>query len=412
MNIFIMILAAFLMVGMYMIGAPSQRVAEQETQNAIMRSDLRTIAECAASAHNATIRGAEFVDICTEQNQIVSRVICLNSSKNVTECEVTRGRGPAFSYMVTATAPIDPQYYNSMIEVLEDAYPNAGTFGILTGNQIVSGGTSSKRVVPKGIMTELELQDGQLVYLTQFDMTDAAIEYEKTDGADLICPVGTIKTYRFGRWQCISYNAKTNCGGDMIWDSYLMECVPDESRRPLCTAPQTAVMVDDVWECVSPFPEKKCPTNMTARLNYTTLEWECVQNPDATPEVSKCSAFAGGMVTGGAGATLRLTSISCTDCERMVTDEKTCASHCVPDPEKLKDPRCYPGDTDDCDGASRAFYFGFPSRAYAKNVTEIEDYALPLDKTHSQNRMFNCMDCGERGIDDDMSLPPYIVVCK
>ena len=56
MNIFVMILVAIFMAGVYMLGAPSQRMTEQETQYAIDRADLRSVAECAAAAHNATIR--------------------------------------------------------------------------------------------------------------------------------------------------------------------------------------------------------------------------------------------------------------------------------------------------------------------------------------------------------------------
>ncbi len=122
----------------------------------------------------------------------------------------------------------------------------------------------------------MELTDGQLVYMTQYEVPDSETEFTATNAPDIICPVGTAKTYRFGRWQCVGYNTKIDCGGDMIWDSELLECVPDESRKPLCASTQTAVIVDEVWECVNPFPEKKCPGNMIARLNYETLEWECV----------------------------------------------------------------------------------------------------------------------------------------
>ena len=71
---------------------------------------------------------------------------------------------------------------------------------------------------------------------------------------------------------------KTSCGGDMVWDYGTMECVPDESRKPLCAGSQTAVMVDEIWECISPFADKHCPGTMIARLNYDTLEWECVED--------------------------------------------------------------------------------------------------------------------------------------
>ena len=205
---------------------------------------------------------------------------------------------------------------------------------------------------------------------------------------------------------------KTDCGGDMIWDSDLYECVPDETRKPLCADAQTAVMVDSVWECVDPFPDKNCPDKMIARLNYNTLEWECVTDPSATINSKKCTHITSGAVYGALGATLRVPQTSCTDCERMVVDTETCVSSCVPDPARLTDPLCYPGQADECSGPSRAFYFGFPSPAYIETVETMVNVAVPLDKSHAQNRRFNCLDCGAGEIDMSRSAPPYVAVCK
>ena len=198
----------------------------------------------------------------------------------------------------------------------------------------------------------------------------------------------------------------------MIWDSDLYECVPDETRKPLCAGNQTAVMVDSLWECVSPFPEKSCPEKMIARLNYNTLEWECVVDPSISNTIKKCSNVTSGAVYGGLGATLRVPQTSCTDCERMVTDPENCVTVCVPDISRISDPRCYPGATSECSGPTRAFYFGFPGLAYLESVKETVGVAVPLDGAHSQNRRFNCMDCGDGEIDATRSQPPYVAVCK
>lgn len=413
MNIFIMILVTLFMAGYYMMNSPSQQIKQHETQHAITKSDLRTIAQCATAVHNAQINGTEFLDICTEQHAIVSKFICLDKKLKITECDGQKNKKPAFSYIITATGSLEADIHNSMMEILEQHYSDAGTFGLFVDGAIMSGGTASKRIVPAAIVEDMELGNGQLVYLTQYETPDAGVTYEIATTPDIICPTGTAKVYRFGRWQCIAYNAKTNCGGDMIWDSDLYRCVPDETRKPLCANNQSAVIVEDVWECINPFPEKSCPDKMIARLNYNTLEWECVTDPTSDKTVKKCAHLIGSAVYGGTlGATLRVPQTSCTDCEMMVTDDDTCRSWCVPDPAKLDDQRCYPGDAKECSGSTRAFYFGFPSLKYTKKIQAIQDIEIPLDSEHSQNRKFNCMDCGLNGINNEKSRPPYVVICN
>ncbi len=412
MNIFIMILVALFMAGYYMMDSPSQQVLDHDTEYAITVSDLRTIAQCATALHNAQINGTEFTDICVEQNGIVSKFVCLDSRYKIMPCSGESVKKPAFSYIVTASAPLDTDIHNDMMEILETYYAESGTFGLFQDGKIMSGGTSDKRIVPSAIVNDMKITDGQLVYFTQYQLPDVGTQIGGVPVPDVVCPVGTAKTYRFGRWQCIPYNVKIDCGGDMIWDSDLYACVADETRRPLCSGVQTAVMVDDVWECINPFPDRLCPEKMVARLNYNTMEWECVVDPTIDNTAKKCARITGGVVYGGAGATLQIGRTSCTDCERMIVDEETCTSKCVPDVSKINDPRCYPGAVAECSGPSRAFYFGFPNRAYVSSVTELSGVAVPLDAMHSQNRRFNCLDCGAGEIDASASRSPYVAVCK
>ena len=411
MNIFIMVLVSLFMAGYFWLSSPSQQLPQHTTDYAVTMADLRTIAQCATAVHNAQINGVEFQDICVEQNGIVSKFICLDKGLKLTKCEVVRNKKPAFSYIVTATAPLDASNHNNMMQVLETYFTDSGTFGMFQDKMIMSGGTSTKRGVPAEIIAEMELTDGQLVYLTQYEIPDAGTAYEMGGTPGVVCPTGMAQVYRFGRWQCITYNTKTDCGGDLIWDSDLYECVPDESRRPLCASSQTAIIVDDVWECVNPFPERSCPDNMVARLNYNTLEWECVVEPGSGKDATKCAHITAGTISGGIGSTLSIPQTSCTDCERMVVDPETCVSSCVPDPTKMRDRRCYPGRTNECSGPSRGFYFGFPSADYAASVDAVYGVDVPFDKSHSQNRRFNCMDCGDGIIDTSRSLPPYVIVC-
>ena len=152
---------------------------------------------------------------------------------------------------------------------------------------------------------------------------------------------------------------------------------------------------------------------MAEKYPEITLEWECVTDPTQSEDVKKCGHITGGAIYGKPGATLRVPQTSsCTDCEQMVTDPDTCESVCIPDPTRIGDGKCYPGTTTECSGTSRGFYFGFPSKQYAENVPAISNKSVPIDAAHSQNRKFNCMDCGDRTIDTEKSLPPYIAICK
>ena len=157
MNIFIMILVALFMAGYYMLDSPSQSVVRHETEYAVSRSDLRTVAQCATALHNAQINGTEFDDICLEQNGIVSEFICLDNKLKITKCEIVKNKKPAFSYIITATQPIDSADHNAMMEVLETYYSDAGTFGLLNEGMILSGGTSLRRQIPAEIVKNMEL---------------------------------------------------------------------------------------------------------------------------------------------------------------------------------------------------------------------------------------------------------------
>ena len=410
MNIFIMILVALFMGTYYLLSSPSLHIREQEIDYSITRADMRSIAECTMALHNANMNQTEFDDACIKKNDLHSEIFCMDSKMAVTECDAVKNKAPEYTYIITYTKPLDNASYNDMMEILEEHYADAGTFGVFMDGQIVSGG-GTKRNIPKSILQGHDFQDGQLVYMTQYSIPTAQTEFLTSTPDAIICPAGMSSVYRFGRWQCIALNAKTNCGGDMIWDNEEKKCIPDESRKPLCAAQQTAVIVDEVWECIDPFAERTCPGNLIPRLNYNNLEWECVEDPNATNTTTKCARIINDAATGRQGANLRVSTSSCTDCETMVVDEKTCHATCVPDPTKLDNKQCYPS-ASSCSGGTKAFYFGFPSVAYIANVAAVAGKNVPLDATHSQNRRFNCMDCGAAGINESKSFPPYIVVCN
>lgn len=412
-NIFLILLSLIIMAGYYVMSSPSQRIVKHETEYSIKKADLRSIAECVVSAQNAAMYGEEFVDDCVERYEIVSQYVCMNRSYNVVSCDEESGKTPAFNFIITTSAALPVSEYNNMLEILEQYYPDAGTFGVFISPDLMSAGSISRRAIPQKIINAAELTDGQLTYIMQYKIPEATIDYPVVDGSNIECPANTMKTYRFGRWQCVEYNYKVSCTGDTIWDETSMQCVADETRMPLCSNNQTAVLIDDVWECVDPFADKTCPDGMIARLNYSSLEWECVEDPNAARVTKKCDNVAKSPRTrGGIGATLRVRSISCTDCETAIVDEETCKTYCVPDPTKLSDEKCYNDPLEACSGPNRAIYFGFSPKSRIDGIEVLTDVIIDLDKEHSQNRRFNCMDCGDGEIDTEKSIYPFTAVCK
>lgn len=406
-----MVLVFLFMAGYYFLDSPSVRLERNEAEYAIARSDLSSVAECTAARHTAAIKNMIFQDVCAEQYGIKTEFVCLNERHSIVKCEIVDKRKPEYSFIITSSAPVPNEDYNRMMEVIDDYYPDAGSFGIFMDDVILSPGNAAKRNVPTVVSTAANLEPGQLVYMTQYEIPDVETDFIAPAAADINCGAGTIRAYRFGRWQCVEANVKTNCPGDKIWDSNLMECVADNSRKPLCAEKQTAVLVDDIWECVDPFADIECDAGMIARLNYSSLEWECITDPYAVKTMEKCSASGRNIIRGGRGAALFVSSNNCTDCEDAVTDPDTCKVTCVPSAAKLNDPKCYPN-TSSCGGSDRAFYFGFPNAGYAATVSALAGYAIPTGALYSQNRKFNCLDCGERGVNADKSVHPFIAVCN
>ena len=69
-------------------------------------------------------------------------------------------------------------------------------------------------------------------------------------------------------------------------------------------------------------------------------------------------------------------------------------------------------DISECTGPNRAIYFGFSPKSRIDGIVALENATVILDRNHSQNRMFNCMDSGDGEIDRENSISPYTAICK
>jgi hypothetical protein len=94
------------MAGYYLISSPSQRIIEQETEYAIKKAELRSIAECVVSVQNAMMYGEDFTDICVERYDIQSQYICMNKKYNIMSCDAETGTPPTYNYIITTSSEV------------------------------------------------------------------------------------------------------------------------------------------------------------------------------------------------------------------------------------------------------------------------------------------------------------------
>jgi hypothetical protein len=397
--------------------SPSQSVEQHGIEQALEKSELRSVVECAAGAHSDIMRDSEEVMPCAEKYGVQTMQICLTAKLSVVKCEYSRTNKLAFNYIITKSAPIAAEDTNGIMESLEESYKSNANFGIvMTENKdswLMSAG-GGKYSVPPAIVKAAELAPGQLVYISQIEFKAPTSAAEGSAVARPSCARGELSVMRFGRWSCAPAGAVRVCAGDTIWDAEQQDCVGDPRRRQLCPGQQTAVLIDEVWQCVDPMPDKQCSRGMTLRLNYSTFVWECVKDPDLTEKMKKCIG-GGTVVRGAVGSTVRVQTTMCTDCEESITDMDTCETACVPSAAKLGQRSCYPNPSS-CGGAHKAFYFGFPATAKyqekARGAITGLTASIPTGAAYSANRMFNCLDCGAGYIDNSRSAPPFVAVCE
>jgi hypothetical protein len=433
MNIFIMILVFVFMAGYYLMDSPSQRVRDESIDAAVRITEVKSILTCMARAHTAAVAldsanpadAKEVLEVkpeeCMEKYNVQSVKLCADDRRQVASCAPSRTGRNISNFIITTADMPQKKDTNLVLETLSKDFNAAPNFGMLITMQDDSlallSGNGHRRSIPNSISNAAELADGQLIYITQYSVSmDANLGNEVISQAEnIFCMSGERKVFRFGQWECMAENQPALCTGDTIWDSYTETCKIDPSRRPLCPSGQTAVELEDMWQCIDPTPIRECPNGMMAELDYVTLEWYCTTN-ESPVAPTKCApaTIAKRRATGG---TLMRPGNLCNNCEKMILDEETCDVACVPDITKVQDPTCYPR-ASECRGTGQAFYFGFPSdeayeAAARENLPELDGVEIPLDGMHSQNRRFNCLDCGTGGrIDDAVSLPPFVAVCE
>jgi hypothetical protein len=415
----VIILAALLMAGYYLMDAPNARLAGESKEEAAETAELKSILSCILRAHSEAMladgqaKEVSVSDIpCVERYEIKTRKLCSDDKKVVASCAPDKADKSVSNYVITTSDIITENGAGKVLEILAEEHPYAANLGIVSiGDDkmpyiLSSGGV--KRAVAKAIVKDAAFKDGELAYITQYKITGRKSPAALSQMEKIKCAAGEMQVFRQNKWSCVSRNVVPVCSGDYIWSPDSGSCVPDNSRRPLCQSNQSAVMVGDVWECVGAEQKIDCPAGYAAEMNYDLMEWECVENAaDAhQAELKKCDKVYD-KIYGGGTTTLRGSLVSCNDCEKMIVHDD-CTAECVPDASAATKKTCYAG-------SCRDFYFGFPDARYVatarKNLPELNGAAIPLDNSHSRNRKFNCMEC-PRGVDEVASMPPYVIICR
>ena len=425
MNIFVILLMALFMAGYYFMDAPNTLGVGASKAEIAESAELRALLACVLRVHSDAVKADELAAAeqktifkteipCAEKYGIQTKKLCAaaNASKAAASCVPDRPDKPVSNYIVTSTGAITDVGAGKALGIMARDYPHAANFGIVSADEngilhILSSGGAS-REINKSIVRDAAFEAGRLVYVTQYKIGGAKSRAAAAELKKIKCLPSESPIFRQGKWSCVPPSAAAVCNGDNIWDPNLSQCVPDASKRPLCKSNYTAVIVDDMWECVGAEQPKDCPENQIAEMDFEAMEWRCVPSkPDADESQEKKCNKVYDKIYGGGTTALRGNLAGCNDCERMFV-HADCTAECVPDAAAIYNKACY-------DGPCRNFYFGFPDARYVagakKNLPQLNGVEAPLRAPYSKNRKFNCMEC-PYGIDEVASLPPYVIICR
>ena len=402
MNIFIMFLVFIFMAGFYLIDSPNQKLPDQDIEEFIINAELKSNIECVKNSHIFNLKGTNFTDTCKDKYDIKNINFCINKNNIKMQCNGKQ----AYQLFITYSAPIIEKNYNTAAEIFEKYYKDIADFGILINKNLITG---QRTYEPDNIIIKI-IKEGSLLYFTKHK-NQTKIKYLKPINVDLTqkCPKNTILTYKFGQYLCIEENKQFACIGDTI-------CVPNYFNKPICGKDLTAVLINNIWECIDSTDKNihiNCETNQIKIYDNISLSYKCIEDPSKIKEIKKCQNINKILAYSKFGSTIEFQNISgsCNECEKQIINEETCESHCAPDETQLNNKNCYP-DKDQCTGLTKGFYFGFPNYDYVKNIKELNKHQIPINKSYSQNRKFNCMDCKEKGINKEKSFYPFILVCN
>ena len=414
MNIFLLFLSMFFMIGYYMISSPSQNLGYDEVQYEHQNSEMRSLVDCVVAKQNAFINNAPFNDECVKRYKINSTEVCTDEKFELSNCSVD----PYYDFIITTSYKIDHSQYKDAFRIIDKTRQDFGTLGLFIDPNVIAANSIGKKLIPESVIKGAELENGQIAYIIQ-NSVQAFDPSQPDPGDDDDCRF-TI----FGK-VCDDVEIEV-CTGNEVWDEDQKKCV---DQTGLCEAGKILLIdeSDNSYYCVDP-TSKICTGNTTLQYNHKLEAWECIEVENSDDTECDLSQFSLRLhsTLDSAAPTARIRTINCNNCEKRVLDESTCTIYCSPDASKLSLGECY-NDRNvplaDCKGEKRGVYFGFaPGRTqYAVNTSTADESSQNsdiilnvekfLDKDHLQDRLFHCFECAN-GMSDRLSFSPFSAMCK
>lgn len=414
MNIFLLFLSMFFMIGYYMISSPSQNLGYNEVQYENQNSEMRSLIDCVVAQQNAFINNASFNDECVKRYKIKSTEVCTSANLESVSCSDV----PYYDFIITTSYKIDQSQYKDAFNIIDKIRQDLGALGLFINPNVIAANSIGKKLIPESVIHDAELENGQIAYVIQnsiqpFEPNNSDPEEEEECHYTTLGKICTGDEVDF-------------CTGNEVWDEYQKKCV-DQSG--LCETGKILLIddSDNSYYCVDP-TSKVCTGNETLQYNRTLKAWECIEIENFDNTECDLSQFSLRLhsTLDSAAPTARIRTINCNNCEKRVLDESTCTVYCSPDASKLNLGECY-NDRNvplaDCKGDYRGVYFGFaPGRTqYAVNTSTADksfqnsDIILNvekfLDKDHLQDRVFHCLECAD-GMSGRLSFAPFSAMCK
>lgn len=458
MNIFLLFLTTLLMIGYYITYSPSQRLENIETDNVVHLADLKSRAECVIAAQNAGLDSLDFEDDCivnflqisdsSEQQSLSGRgkqeldatfpitsrkpyqYICTDANYNVINCN---SENVEFNYIVTKSKPLDDVDFAPMLQIIETLYQDKGSLGIYHyDGYLMTGDLSGQRPIADSIADSADLQHGQLVYITQYQIP-YFYTYPDNPNSNHPCSNGGIRVERYGRTLCIGgEQSEISCKFGYVYDEENAQCVllGNECETACaaigCTSTCICHTDSDTVECVTSNPTTECPTENLI-FDEDLQEYVCISEESNSGD-AQCSGddirfipTKGG--TRSIGQTLQIKNISCaTSCLRPARicnpDTGKYEYACLPDPAKMA--TCSNADEiNGCTDENSGIYFGFNNNSGvyatppAASTYTIQNMDLDdiLASAPLHDNKFHCKTC-THGIHSGLSIENMVVTCN
>ena len=431
MNIFLLFLTTLFMIGYYVIYSPSQNLEHLETENIIKTSDLRKIAECVIAAQNAAMDGAEYDNQCVDDYAIFSQYICTNANHSVlSSCDGT----PAFNYIVTRADRLYEDQQANMLKIIESLYQDKGSFGIYNRDSyLMTADISGKREIAESISNAAHLEDGQLVYIMQYQIP-YMYSTPSTPGDPDTCPQDTIAVHRYARWLCLDVNLQSGCPNGFYLENN--ECKPYgltqceiNCQSAHCSRDETCVCPEGMNNeaiCIAS-GSLVCPSGTQPVQDEEKKTVYCSPTLQNSGDQSACNNadryINYSNYVAAPGRTLRIRTVShcknsCLIATKVCDEAQGMYNHvCLPDTDKINKDECYPDSIrpEDCTGPNKGIYFGFNQKSYTtgiknNNGDQINISAILTQIPHKDGK-FHCKTCSN-GINEGLSVIPFVVICN